>query len=246
MKKLISVFVACLIFVVAYPQKEAAPGGCDCNPHGFNPFVYNYLGASTTVRAGHQFSVKCGSPVKLDGGYKCVGDCAVKFSATLKNAAGTVVENYPEFKFPFEYTFPSAGSYSLEITPVCGEKKCTPAKFYFTVNCATTADCACGRWDGFKSYIDNDSKAVKCGASFTLKLAQQFKLEGGYSCKGDCKAKFSAVLTDIASGSEVESFADFQFAWAYKFPKPGKYKLTIVPVCSDVKCTPCVFYFAIF
>jgi hypothetical protein len=91
-------------------------------------------GVTTTVKCGHQFSITGNSPIRINGGYKCVGTCVAKFTAVLKNAVtNVVIQNYPAFTFPWNYSFATAGSYKLEITPICGTTGCTPCVFYFTV-----------------------------------------------------------------------------------------------------------------
>ena len=88
-----------------------------------------------TVNCGHQFGVPKDKPFKLVGTYTCKGNCVAKYSAVLKNnVTGALIQNYPVFTFPWTYTFAVAGNYKLEITPMCGDKKCQPCVFYFTVN----------------------------------------------------------------------------------------------------------------
>lgn len=244
MKKLL---ILCVISIAIGNMVNAQ--SCKCNPNGFNPFVYSYLGETLTVKDGHQFSVKCKSPIKLDGGYKCsyTTPCDVKLKAVLKNAAGVVIRTYAEFNFPFEHSFEAAGNYVLEIVPWCGGKICTSAKFYFTVSCDAPLACACdvkNRWDKFTSYINNKATVVKCGYQFSLKKEQQFGLEGGYKCEGDCTTKFIGKLTNTATGETLD-IANFQFNWLHKFEKAGNYKLVITPTCGGKECTPCIFYFTV-
>jgi hypothetical protein len=244
MKKIIVLLVISFAFLA-----QGHAQSCACNPNGFNPFVYSYAGETRTVRAENQFSVKCKTPVKLNGGYKCTGGCGeAKFSAVLKNSSGAIVKNYPEFVFPWEHEFKDGGNYTLEITPVCGLKKCTVAKFYFNVVCVEEAGCKCdpaNRWDRFTAYIGTTSKTVICGSTLSLVKEQQFGLEGGYKCQGNCTTKFSAVLVNTTTGSIAETFESFNFTWLYKFYKAGKYKLVITPKCNGKECTPCHFNFEI-
>ena len=74
-----------------------------------------------------------GIRIKLNGKYTCKGNCTAKYMAVLKNnTTGAVIQNYPAFSFPYSYNFPAAGDYRLEITPVCGNKKCPPCVIYFS------------------------------------------------------------------------------------------------------------------
>jgi hypothetical protein len=222
---------------------------CKCNPNGFNPFVYNYAGESQTVRAGHQFSVKCNTPVKLDGGYKCsyTTPCEVKLKAVLKNAAGVVIRTYANFSFPFEHSFEAAGNYVLEIAPWCNGKKCPTAKFYFTVSCDTPTACACNDtngWDRFTAYIDGAAKPTVCGSTFTLKKEQPITIKGGYKCVGNCDVIINGTLTNATTGT-VTNYPNMKFEGEFKFPVAGDYKLVAVPTCNGKECKPCIFYFKV-
>jgi hypothetical protein len=109
---------------------------CKCNPAGWEPFVAT-LGTKPpmTVHCGFQFGVKKMEPVKLNGKYKCIGNCEAHYTAVLKNnVTGAIIANYPVFTFAWNYAFPIAGNYKLEIIPMCGNQKCQPCVYYFTVN----------------------------------------------------------------------------------------------------------------
>jgi hypothetical protein len=108
---------------------------CDCKTDGWQPFTATVSGKPPmTVKCGHQFGFKKTEPFKLAGKYICKGDCPAKYSAELKNSAtGAVVMSNPAFTFPWNYAFAASGNYKLEITPICGNKRCQPCIFYFTI-----------------------------------------------------------------------------------------------------------------
>ena len=222
---------------------------CTCNPNGFNPFVVTLRGVTTTVKCGHQFSLTCHDSILIKGGYKCVGDCAVKFVAVLKNSAGVVIQNYSPFNFPWSYNFLAAGNYSLEITPICGTTKCPPCRFFFTVTCpppTTACDCDVNGWQPFTATIGTTPPmTVNCGHQFGVHKLIPFKLVGKYICRGNCVAKYSAVLKNNVTGGLVMNYPVFTFPWNYTFTIAGNYKLEITPMCGDKKCQPCVFYFTV-
>jgi hypothetical protein len=112
------------------------PPVCDCDVNGWQRFTSTISNnAPLTVSCGHQFGVPKGKPFKLVGKYVCKGTCTAKYSAVLKNnVTGAIVQNFASFTFPWNYTFATAGNYKLEITPICGDKRCTPCTFFFTVN----------------------------------------------------------------------------------------------------------------
>lgn len=233
-----------ILFIQVYAQP------CKCNPNGFNPFKYTYDGVSMNITDGHQFSVACKKPFTITGGYKCdytTTICAATLKATIKNAAGTVIKSYESFSFPLVYEFETSGNYVLEITPYCLGKICKSVKFYFNVTCNTTPSCACNAtgWDRFTAYIDNTPKPTVCGSTFLLNKTQKFGLEGGYKCAGNCNVKFTGVLYNTGTSTEVFNNPNFTFNWLYAFTTAGKYKLVITPNCNGVACTQCIYYFEV-
>jgi hypothetical protein len=252
MKKL-SLFVMTFVLCAGIAYSQVTPGtiptvpACTCNPNGFNPFVVTLRGVTTTVRCGHQFSLTCNDTIKINGGYKCVGGCAVKFVAVLKNSAGVVIQNYAPFNFPWMNRFLAAGNYSLEITPICGNTKCPPCRFFFTVTCVPpVCDCNPTGWQPFTATIGTTPPmTVNCGHQFGVHKQIPFKLVGKYICRGDCVAKYSAVLKNNVTGAIIQNYPVFTFPWNYTFTIAGNYKLEITPMCGDKKCTPCVFYFTV-
>jgi hypothetical protein len=246
MKKLLFV-----LFPAFFIGQNIQAQNCTCNPNGFNPFVITLKGITTTVRCGHQFSLTCKDTVKINGGYKCVpagtSTCAIKFVAVLKDSAGVVIQTYPAFSFPWAYTFAAAGSYTLEITPICGNTKCPPCRFFFTVTCTPpVCDCNVNGWQPFTASISNNpSMTVNCGRQFGVPKGKPFKLMGKYLCRGNCIAKYTAVLKNNVTGALVESYLGFTFPWNYTFTIAGNYKLEITLICSAKKCQPCVFYFTV-
>lgn len=242
MKKL---FILLILFVAF--SKMLSAQTCDCNPNGFNPFVFSYAKTNQTVRDGHQFSVKCKTPFVLNGGYKCnysTKVCDVKLGAVIKDATGAVIKTYANFTFPLEYEFLNGGNYVLEITPICGGKKCPTAKFYFGVSCEDVADCKCNKagWDQIYASVDNVSKQIKCGETIELKVGQPFSLKGGYKCEGNCNAVLNAKLVNLGTG-RVQNFPNFKMDGVNSpLPSAGKYKLVINPLCGDKKCPPCTLF----
>jgi hypothetical protein len=131
MKKILLV-----LFAAFFIGQNIQAQNCDCSPSAWQPFSATFGKLKPiTANCGHQFGVKKDRPSKLVGKYKGPENCLVKYSAALRNnVTGTVVQNYPAFTFPWNYTFTIAGNYKLEIIPILGNKKCMPCVFYFTVN----------------------------------------------------------------------------------------------------------------
>ncbi len=251
MKKFLPAFIAAaFISSIAFSQ-TTAPGttqpNCACNPTGWQPGTATINNVSSTVRCGHQFGLKCNERITIKADYKCIGTCAARYSAVLKNTAtGAVVMNYAVFTFPWSYSFAAAGTYSLEITPICGTTRCTPCRFFFTVTCPTACDCNVNGWQPFTANIGTKPAiTVNCNHQFGLKKGEPFKLNGKYLCKGECTAKYAAVLKNNVTGAVVMNYPVFTFPWTYSFAAVGNYKLEITPICGTKRCQPCVFYFTV-
>ncbi|MFT3932459.1 MAG: hypothetical protein QM726_02495 [Chitinophagaceae bacterium] len=225
-----------------FPPCKVTP--CNCNPDGWAPFTATINHTSSTVKCGYQFSLTCKDTINLKSIYKCLGDCAAKYTAVLKNTTtGVVVQTYASFSFPWMYRFMTAGVYSLEITPICGDKKCTPCRFFFTVKCDQACDCNTAGWSPFELVDATGAKQIiKCGQRTVVKKGVPIKLLGKYTCKGDCAAKYTAVLKNSA-GIVVQNYPSFNFPYSYTFPAAGVYRLEIVPICGNKKCQPCLIYF---
>jgi hypothetical protein len=107
---------------------------CGCSTTGWSPTIA-YIGATkTSVRCGHQFSLRKDEPIKLSYKFTCSGSCAPKYLFLLKKADGTIIENTSSLETIWSHTFPVAGGYNLTIVPICNGNKCAPCTYYFTVN----------------------------------------------------------------------------------------------------------------
>lgn len=247
MKKLS--FILCFVMLTALTWSQTAPPAttCGCNPTGWQPATATINNQTMTVNCGHQFSLKCNDKITIKQFYKCTGTCTAKYKAVLKNSAGTVIANYPSFTFPWSYQFTAAGNYSLEITAICGTISCTPpCRYYFTVTCPTACDCDNPGWKPFTATISGGTpQTVNCGHQFGVPKNKPITIKGVYSCKGNCAAKYKAVLKNNVTGAVVQSYSPFTFPWTYTFATAGNYKLEITPYCGDKRCQPCVFYFTV-
>ena len=220
---------------------------CKCNDKGWQTFVANLKGKTTKVECGYQFTLTCADTIRLKGLYKCLGDCAAKYKAVLKNTAtNTVVQNYPSFTFTWTYKFAGPGNYSLEITPICGDKPCQTCRFFFTVkDCKQTCECNPEGWQPAVAVVGTASQTVKCGFQFSLKVGEPIKITEKYVCKGDCNATYVGRLVNVTTGAVVTTYSPFTFPWSYVFKSAGNYKLEITPICGGKRCTPCVYYFTV-
>ncbi len=238
----------CKIEIISDQFPPCADQACKCNPDGWATFVAK-IGSKPAmkVKCGYQFGLTCADTVSLKGLYKCIGKCNVKYTAVLKNTAtNTVVQNFSAFNFPWNYRFAGPGTYSLEITPVCGEAKCRPCRFFFTVsNCDTACDCNPDGWSNFELVTVTSAKSIhKCGEKMAVKKGSPIRLIGKYTCKGSCTVKYVAVLRNNATGAVIQNYPAFSFPYSYNFPAAGDYRLEIIPICGNKKCPPCVLYFS--
>jgi hypothetical protein len=222
---------------------------CKCNTAGWATFAARInQKPAIKVKCGHQFSLTCADTINLKSIYKCLGNCESKYTAVLKNTGtGVVVQNFTPFNFPFSYRFAAPGTYSLEIIPTCGDSKCTPCRFFFTVrNCDTACDCNPDGWSPFELvHATGEKITLKCGAKVAVKKGSPIRLIGKYTCKGSCATKYMAVLRNNATGTVVQNYPAFSFPYSHNFPAAGVYRLEITPVCGTKKCPPCVIYFVV-
>ena len=218
---------------------------CKCNPSGWAPFTAAINNKQKTVKCGYQFALTCADTVSLKSIYKCIGHCEAKYTAVLKNAGtGVVVQTYSPFTFPWNHRFTTPGNYTLEITPLCGDNKCTPCRFSFTVkNCDTACDCNPNGWSKLELTTAAGVKTIQCGEKLAVKKGAPARLNGKYTCRGKCTAKYTAVLINNATGAVIQNYPSFSFPYSYNFPAAGDYRLEIIPVCGNKKCPPCVIYF---
>gem|GEM_PF-1834297 len=237
----------CKIEIMSDPFPPCGDITCKCNPEGWAAITANISGKQTTVKCGYQFSLTCADTISLKSQYKCLGKCATKYVAILKNAGtGTVIQTYPSFNFPWSYRFTAAGNYTLEITPICGDNKCTPCRFSFTVKCDTACDCNKEGWSAFEWIAATGLKATaKCGDKIAVKKGTPVKLNGKYTCTGHCETRYTAVLVNNATNTVVQTFPSFAFPFSYTFTATGVYRLEIVPICGRKKCPPCVLFFVV-
>jgi hypothetical protein len=144
------------------------------------------------------------------------------------------------------YRFAGPGNYSLEITPICGDKVCQTCRFFFTVkDCKQVCDCNPEGWQTSVAIVGNKETKIKCGYQFSLKLGEPIKINGKYLCKGDCNVKYVARLFNTVTGATLNNYSPFMFPWSYAFKDIGKFELEITPICGDKKCQPCMYYFTV-
>jgi hypothetical protein len=236
--------------IIGKDKKPTTPAAqnCTCNPNSFGFFQYTYPGTTMTVQSLQQFEVQCNTPITLNGSYKCnyTTVCDVQLKATIKtnDPSPTLVKTYDNFTFPWNHQFENAGNYVLEITPFCDGRKCESVKFYFRVLCDKPTICKCrGKegWNKFTAYIDKVATKAKCGDNFTLNIKQQFGLEGGYKCEGNCDVTLKGQLINGTTGEE-QNFPNVNLSGLFTFPAAGEYKLILSPICSKEICDTCVFY----
>src|SRR5205814_1034061 len=132
--------------------------------------------------------VKCNDSVFIKGGYKCIGDCNAKYTASLLYPGG-VVTAIPSFSFPWLHFFTSNGTYTLIITPLCGNDTCKPCYINFKVT--GCRECKCNPnngWRPFHVQINGVLKTAACYDTLNVKCNDSVFLKGGYKCIGDCNA----------------------------------------------------------
>ncbi len=127
------------------PGRPIKPETCNCGSTktggGWDGIGF-YVGEKPLQKysCGYQFTVKTYEKIKFaSGGYLCFAssstlkDCKAYITGTFFKDT-TVIRNMNPFNFETEVLeFSTPGSYRLELTAKCSDKKCAKCVYYFTV-----------------------------------------------------------------------------------------------------------------
>jgi hypothetical protein len=134
---MLKIFLSALFsatLVAGYTQCKCANTPTE-NRWGQVDLQLNRTGPVRKVSCGFQLSATCRDTVWVRGGaYSCVGTCTATYRARLTRGS-TLVRTYEPFNFTTSFiSFPTAGSYKLEILPMCNNELCKTCSFFFTVS----------------------------------------------------------------------------------------------------------------
>jgi hypothetical protein len=216
--------------------------GCVCNPDGWHPFQVKINGLFRTARCNDTLRVRCKDSIVLKGGYTCRGRCNVRYTASLLSPGG-MVTFIPSFSFPWLHSFTENGTYTLIITPFCGADSCKPCLINFIVTGCRGCFCNPDGWHPFQVKINGLFRTARCNDTLRVRCRDSIVLKGGYTCKGDCRVKYTATL--LSPGGMVTFIPSFSLPWMHSFTANGTYTLIITPFCGADSCKPCLINFIV-
>ncbi len=186
-------------------------------------------------------SVKCGGSLDLAGpgiylmeppGYicdptKCENQYEWNVSGPLSGSgAGDT----------FEFDFSSAGTYMVDIYPICGTHTCRYCRFAVVVPVV----CLCGKWnDDTNGTIQDAAGGVVagwyCNNSVTLTPSLSYTITApAYQCQPpECETTYTWEV----KGPEVGS--GYYRTFSFNFSLPGTYTITYTAYCGQDTCETC-------
>jgi hypothetical protein len=115
--------------------------------------------------------------------------------------------------------------------------------------CSCTIAASDTRWDkSFMKIGSNPASKYACGYQFSMKTTDTIYFRGGgYSCAGtSCTVKYKANITLSSTGAAVSTIDPFNFSLQkITLSRPGVYKMEIIPMCNNVSCKPCYYFFTV-
>lgn len=137
---------------------------------------------------------------------------------------------------PFSFFFSAPGTYTVIVTPICGNQKCEPCKFTVIIK----PICSCGQWKGIEVVIGgtsgNPGANVKCGGQVTLNSGTYQIIPTDFICNPtSCPATYHWQVTGPVSGNGTGK------PFSFNFSAPGTYTVLVTPLCNGQRCEPCKF-----
>ncbi len=213
---------------------------------------YMHLGINPqTPLSSRPFPVACGDSVTYDGPRSLhigVGDFScipASCQATYKWEVSGPISGNDSGK-PFDFYFSQAGTYTVTVTPYCGNQPCEPCKITVIIRPVpvTKCDCSGSGWIKDKpTLVLNVSGQVAesafNGGSITLPSPGSYQfMAPPYICNlppPECiagyKWEIQGPVSDSGSGS----------SFSYNFTQPGSYAVIITAICGNSDCPAFVF-----
>jgi hypothetical protein len=142
---------------------------------------------------------------------------------------------------PFTFNFSLNGTYSVVITPVCGDITCPECKFVIMIKPAT-CDCKGTGWIKDKPVVIQSTSGqvtgnVLCDSTINIQYSGTYQITApDYLCNPvTCAATYSWSILGPLTGSGNGKIFSFNFSLA------GTYVVTIIPYCGNLPCPPCKF-----
>jgi hypothetical protein len=240
---------------------------CECKKWTNPKVIINWKGINCTEEYDTTY---CGDEVKLyiaegtsiSGSfseYICMPEsCFSKYIWKITGPANFQSPGYPNptTSRTFSFSPTLTGTYTLTITPYCGDTTCTPCIIKFNI-VKIVKCCECGKWTSKAVTINwtganckQDYDTTYCREEIKLNIAKGTSINGSFNpcicTPKSCSSKYIWKITGPAnfkSPGYPNPTASRTFSFSPTLT--GTYTLTIIPVCGDNKCEPCIIKFNI-
>jgi len=142
---------------------------------------------------------------------------------------------------PFSYTFTTAGTFVVTITPYCGNLSCDPCKFTVIIREPQGCDCSGTGWIKDKPFVVQTAAgqvaaSIPCDGNLTLPTIGSYQFTApGFLCSNPaaCPTSYKWEVTGSATGTGSGT------TFAFNFPVFGPYTIVVTPYCGTQPCQPC-------
>jgi hypothetical protein len=111
---------------------DCPPTGCDCKNSHWGEITLTTGENTKVIKCNTLLKLKCKVPFSINGGYFCAGpNCPGIIKYTLTPPVGPVLTG----NLPLTYTPLQSGTYTLELTAMCGNSVCDKCIFDMVVEC---------------------------------------------------------------------------------------------------------------
>jgi hypothetical protein len=206
---------------------------------------------STNLKCDGIYPIDCKKSYTFFAEYACkTPNCVASYKATLTVPGGVTYNLLTSSTGNLSHTFTPVtdGDYVLNITPICGDKACTPCKIILRVtNCAAT--CVCGKWSDMTMKLDTSKllKPLVADNQYKANCNKPVAVAAKYNCQATgttaCDVKYDAYLLSPSGVSTPVPASSGTFGYTFTPTTNGTYLLIIQPICGGTKCEPIKFGF---
>jgi hypothetical protein len=240
------------------PNMTNAACTCDGGKWADDRLTMTSNNLSQSIFCGKEYAIKCKAEYVVTGKFLCgTPDCVVsKYYVETTDPSGgisTAIITNASLNYIFATTL--NGTYQVSISPVCGDKVCTPCTINFVSSgCdVVTPTCECGEWKSLAlktpatATAAATALAVKCDSIYDIKCSQNYTFFAEYACKGtNCGASYKATMT-LPNGLTYNLLSSAVGSLSHTFTPiiNGDYVVNITPICGTKTCPPCKITFRV-
>lgn len=216
------------------PPKDS----CHCGEWSHINWQYmnNETSNPPTLQCGSTFNVSCNQPIMITPSYSCVGqNCNASYSLSINNVNYTFIGN----SFP-NIVFNTSGNYNGVLIAYCNGKPCDTCRFTIHVDCPGNEECHCKSWESILMSSGSVATPLQCNGQYNVNCKSPYTFTFNYTCTGtNCTPKYWVKLNPPGGPFTLLTGN----TWTHTFTSTGWYSLTVVPMCGNDTCTPCVIRF---